>query len=160
VEKLLHIRSTSDEGSLERSVEKKYQFYYKEEERSIEDRSTKKKEGCKTLEVVALQEGIEFEDGTFFVTGVIVFILGSGSKGDSTKSLSQTFKSRERQMTKEGLTATLLGILKILISLFRNPSKRKENRRDSEQNPLAKQLTFQPWEIVHHKGAYFSNLSL
>jgi len=95
-------------------------------------------------------EGMEFEEvagNTLYVTGGTVLMLGTGSKGDSTKSLSQTFDSRDSQ-TKEGLTATLLKDFKEdFISLFLNPSERKQNRRDSEQNPLAptstaKQFTF------------------
>jgi len=91
-------------------------------------------------------------------------MLGSGSKGDSTKSLSQTFESRDSQMTKEDLTATLLKDFKEdFIFLFINPSERKQNRRDSEQNPLAststaRQFIFHPfWENAEHKGPYFSN---
>jgi len=60
---------------------------------------------------VVLPEGMEFEEvagKTLFVTGGTVLMLGSGSKRDSTKSLSQTFESRDSQMTKDDLTATLL----------------------------------------------------
>jgi len=79
--------------------------------------------------VAVLPERIEFEEvegTTFFVTAGTVLILGLGSKGDSTKFLSQTFESRESQMTKD-LTATLLRDFKEdFISLFRNPSEGKQ----------------------------------
>jgi len=48
--------------------------------------------------MVVLSEGIKFEEvkgKTFFFTGGTVLMLGSGSKGYSIKSLSQTFESRE-----------------------------------------------------------------
>jgi len=67
-------------------------------------------------------------------------------------------------MTKD-LTTLLKDFKEDFISLFLNPSERKQNGRDSEQNLLvptstAKQFTLHRfWEIAEHKGAYFSNLS-
>jgi len=64
-------------------------------------------------------------------------------------------------MTKEDLTATLLkDFIEDIISLFLNPSERKQNRRVSEQNPLAptstaKKFTFHYFEKLQNTKSIF-----
>jgi len=67
---------------------------------------------------VVLPKGMEFEvaEKTLFVTGGTMLMLGS--KGNSTKSLSQTFESRDSQMRKEDLTQLCLEILKKILFLY------------------------------------------